>query len=589
MADYSFNPQFANLSGLQPLPAIDVTRGANLQFRPLDKIEIQSSRPELVAEGIAGAISNIAKGALGGITARYEKKEEEDERKLKFAHEIAVAEIKAGGDASKERREFISRNVGDARFPEMLKEYDEGVLGAKERLPSGFQPKKDIDNDFVTLTPVDTSSDTYGDPSLSPADATFVPSGTPEQQSKAVGNAVQLPVPDEAAPIQQPSPQEVTTATEGEINIPQPDLSRVSTQGQTLAPEEKPVVVETKVPQKPRSEWTPEERMANAPKIDYTQFPVPELPKVNMFRSEEEANQNQPANVYVRDSFGKLIKNPDYDVKLVDAGQNWKSWGLVDKRSGRISEETGKQQAYFREFDALDKSKLSELQREDKEIANQIKEQKKRDAPLLLSKAAEDNAQMLREVNLILDSVKEEGDEILGITGYGMSIIPGSKSREIRDSWNNLLAKMTLNGLTDLRLANPTGGALGNVSDKDTDLLKNASGNININFGNPETIKTKLIYLKNRLEDVQDRIISDDLWDSKKYKKPPTTWDIEGAYSKQNFTPIQDQAESPAQKQSQASVPAGYVKLISPQNKVVYSPPEKVEALISQRGYTKSE
>jgi hypothetical protein len=588
MADYSFNPQFANLSGLQPLPALDVTRGANLQFQPLDKIEIQSSRPELVAEGIAGAISNIAKGALGGITARYEKKEEKDERKLKFAHEIAVAEIKAGGDASKERREFISRNVGDARFPEMLKEYDEGVLGAKERLPSGFQPKKDIDNDFVTLTPADTSSDTYGDRSLSPADATFVPSGTPEQQSKAVGNAVQLPVPDEAAPIQQPSPQEVTTATEGEINIPPPDLSRVSTQGQTLAPEEKPVVVETKAPQKSIAEMNPEEIVKNAPPIDYTQYPTPELPQNNLFRTDEEAMQNQPANRYIRDSSGKLIKNPDYDIKIVTGDNNWKSWEVVEKRGKRIGEESSRQKSYFDQVDALNKAELSKLTQEDKKQKIEIASQKKKDAPSLLWKASEDNAQMLRQINFILDA-SDEDDSVLGVTGYGMSVIPGSKSREVRDSWDNVLAKMTLNALTDLREASPTGGALGNVSNQDTGLLKDAAGNININFGNKETIKTKLRYLKGKLEDVQDRITSDDLWDSKKYKKPPTTWDIEGAYSKQNFTPIQDQTESPAQKQSQASVPAGYVKLISPQNKVVYSPPEKVDALISQRGYSKAE
>jgi hypothetical protein len=588
MADYSFNPQFANLSGLQPLPAIDVTRGANLQFRPLDKIEIQSSRPELVTEGIAGAISNIAKGALGGITAKYEKEEEKDERKLKFAHEIAVAEIKAGGDASKERREFISRNVGDARFPEMLKEYDEGVLGAKERLPSGFQPKKDIDNDFVKLTPVDTSSDTYGDRSLSPADATFVPSGTPEQQSKAVGNAVKLPVPDEAAPIQQPSPQEVTTATEGEINIPPPDLSRVSTQGQTLAPEEKPVVVETKAPQKSIAEMNPEEIVKNAPPIDYTQYPTPELPQNNLFRTDEEAMQNQPANRYIRDSSGKLIKNPDYDIKIVTGDNNWKSWEVVEKRGKRIGEESSRQKSYFDQVDALNKAELSKLTQEDKKQKIEIASQKKKDAPSLLWKASEDNAQMLRQINFILDA-SDEDDSVLGVTGYGMSVIPGSKSREVRDSWDNVLAKMTLNALTDLREASPTGGALGNVSNQDTGLLKDAAGNININFGNKETIKTKLRYLKGKLEDVQDRITSDDLWDSKKYKKPPTTWDIEGAYSKQNFTPIQDQTESPAQKQSQASVPAGYVKLISPQNKVVYSPPEKVDALISQRGYSKAE
>lgn len=95
MADYSFSPQFANLSGLQPLPSIDVTRGAALQFQPLQAIQIQSSRPELVGEGIANAVSNIAKGALGGITAKWENEEERAKEKRKFAQEEKIAKIKA--------------------------------------------------------------------------------------------------------------------------------------------------------------------------------------------------------------------------------------------------------------------------------------------------------------------------------------------------------------------------------------------------------------------------------------------------------------------------------------------------------------
>lgn len=95
MADYSFSPQFANLTGLQPLPAIDVTRGGALQFQALQPIQVVSSRPELVAEGIAGAVSNIAKGALSGITAKWEKEERMDEEERKFAQEEKIARIKA--------------------------------------------------------------------------------------------------------------------------------------------------------------------------------------------------------------------------------------------------------------------------------------------------------------------------------------------------------------------------------------------------------------------------------------------------------------------------------------------------------------
>jgi hypothetical protein len=137
MADYSFSPQFANLSGLQPLPALDVTRGAALQFQPLQAIQIQSSRPELVAEGIAGAVSSIAKGALGGITARYEKKEEEDKEKRKYAHEIAIAGIRAKEldpylEALKTRKLVAETESAENRLDAVLPPLPSG---AKRRIP----------------------------------------------------------------------------------------------------------------------------------------------------------------------------------------------------------------------------------------------------------------------------------------------------------------------------------------------------------------------------------------------------------------------------------------------------------------------
>lgn len=95
MPDYSFTPQFANLSGLQPLQPIDVTRGGALQFQPLAPIEVLSSRPELVSQAIAGAVKDIGQGALSGITARWEKKEARDAEQRKYAHELNIAKTKS--------------------------------------------------------------------------------------------------------------------------------------------------------------------------------------------------------------------------------------------------------------------------------------------------------------------------------------------------------------------------------------------------------------------------------------------------------------------------------------------------------------
>ena len=94
MADYSINPQFANLSGLQPLQALDLTRGGSLQFQALAPIEVVSSKPELVAQGIAGAVQGIAQGALTGITAKWEKEESLAKEQRKYAHELELAGAK---------------------------------------------------------------------------------------------------------------------------------------------------------------------------------------------------------------------------------------------------------------------------------------------------------------------------------------------------------------------------------------------------------------------------------------------------------------------------------------------------------------
>jgi hypothetical protein len=233
MADYSFNPQFANLSGLQPLPAIDVTRGANLQFRPLDKIEIQSSRPELVAEGIAGAISNIAKGALGGITARYEKKEEKEKETRKFAQELLLEEAKQNTKNKQFIDELILKTTAEEGLAADLPEKITKIREAAQRLgmvhPSGNTPvekpsprKTSIDSDQVYPTPVYQATETE------------LPTATPVggwEPSKEVNLAEPPP---EVSPIQQPPPPVVTTQ-EDVINIPPPGIQRVSTQGTALA------------------------------------------------------------------------------------------------------------------------------------------------------------------------------------------------------------------------------------------------------------------------------------------------------------------------------------------------------------------
>lgn len=227
MADYSFSPQFANLAGLQPLPAVDVTRGAALQFQPLQQIEVPSARPELVTESIAGAISNIAQGALGGITARYEKKEAEEKEKRQFAQELLLEEAKQ----KTKNKQFLdelklkiaSEHGLEADVSERMAAVDEAAQRLGMVNPSGEVAETIPRRQKPSVTPVPV------EPELPSA----IPVGgwTPESESKDFTTQV---AETEVAP-QIPIPTAVAAPTLEEISIPSPNVQPASTQGLALS------------------------------------------------------------------------------------------------------------------------------------------------------------------------------------------------------------------------------------------------------------------------------------------------------------------------------------------------------------------
>jgi hypothetical protein len=219
MAEYSFSPQFANLTGLQPVPALDVTRGANLEFRPLDRIQIMSSQPELITQSIAGAVTDIAKGALGGITANFEKKEEEEKEKLKFAHELMLErEKRKTGMADFLQKEIMKKNIdlgAAADAPEIISEIESRVAGS---YPEIYGSK--------------TDSDTSEDRRLSPSPAAFADQDVIDQ-TKTLTNQVPLP---EEKPTPKPS-----------IEVIPPTIP-ISTQPPTAAPLSGLDLIESELP-----------------------------------------------------------------------------------------------------------------------------------------------------------------------------------------------------------------------------------------------------------------------------------------------------------------------------------------------------
>lgn len=297
MADYSFNPQFANLTGLQPLPTLDVTRGAALQFQPLQAIQIQSSRPELVTEGIAGAISDIAKGALGGITARYEKKEAEEKEERTFAQEEKIARIKAAQSLSEKdaQRAWEWKKMEEQN--KLIKERAKGVLPPDvqfedyESLPTEENQNTDTEN-YNSLTgellPEGTTLDEYGNIKEVPSEISQEDNKTgfvsPQDASSIALNVAGQIDPTTGLPLSA-LPEYLSASTgAGPIaplaEMPSLGLDRVETS--FIQPEKEQEIAATSAELKKISEVKPEPEK---------QIPAGQAKAVKYFQSQEKANE----------------------------------------------------------------------------------------------------------------------------------------------------------------------------------------------------------------------------------------------------------------------------------------------------------
>jgi len=135
---YKFNPQFANLGALQGLQPLDVTRKAEFQLQPLTYAPIQSSRPELVSEGISKGLIAAIGGITEGITAKYKSEQAKVEKLAERAHEKELAAIKAAPTAAEiayqqQRSDLLSQQIEAAKAKNEADVADAGF----NAIPSG--------------------------------------------------------------------------------------------------------------------------------------------------------------------------------------------------------------------------------------------------------------------------------------------------------------------------------------------------------------------------------------------------------------------------------------------------------------------
>lgn len=534
MADYSFNPQFANLTGLQPLPAIDVTRGGALQFQALQPIQVVSSRPELVAEGIAGAVSNIAKGALSGITAKWEKQEEEAKEKRKYAHELmlygAKEKLENADYFSKKEAEFIAENSGKPGFAKKYSEFKKAYSRFNEATPE-VSSKEDYDTTAEVTLPQDQ-------PDLK-ADFLTTSPDIPEERPGVFG--WKQPTRQALSAIPVYTAAEPSTASLE--NLPQPQVP--------------PSVVTTE--QKPLAG------------VDYTKYEQPPTP-TNQFETDAEA-QN------FADTLNKKLRqvNPDWIYEVTNLGKQdeWKTIKPVSIRKDRLSEEQTikkeivegqrEERKVSIEQEKLDIAKAKE-EREAKESEQQmaIRQQKVKDENKVLADHIETAATSLKELNDII-SIIEKNPYSVGAISSTVSMLPyNSDARRVRAKLETIQGGVAINALTAMRQASPTGAAVGNTSDKDMNLFKATEGTLDPDRATAEDILPVL-------KDI--------------YRKRLDIYNNSSKILKENnpeYAPPSISYPKPSKKKE--TTKAEKVSVISPDGKVGSIPKSQLEEAIS-KGY----
>ena len=109
---------------------------------------------------------------------------------------------------------------------------------------------------------------------------------------------------------------------------------------------------------------------------------------------------------------------------------------------------------------------------------------------------------VLNKVNKVIPDIN---DFTAGFGGALLSKIPGTKARDLKANIDTIVANLGFRELQDMRDNSPTGGALGQVSERELQLLNAAKQNLE-NSQTPEQLKENLEDLKAQLRLSKKRI-----------------------------------------------------------------------------------
>ncbi len=98
-----------------------------------------------------------------------------------------------------------------------------------------------------------------------------------------------------------------------------------------------------------------------------------------------------------------------------------------------------------------------------------------------------------RDINQSLDFIDETSGDIIGPTGFGsfLANLPNTDAKKLSVLLDGIKSQISIQSLQSMRDNSPTGGALGNVTERELDLLASSFGRID-QSGPPELLKERL-------------------------------------------------------------------------------------------------
>jgi hypothetical protein len=534
---YKVTPQFANLGALQGLQPLDVTRKATFEPRPLAPIEVYSSRPELVAQGLAQGIQSAVSGVTEGIKAHYSEKKELAKEERKFQQQVALEKEKRKTDDAdfydKELFKFDAQNAGKADYQENRSKIVSLIEERKASIPRG-------------ALKIQTSENKAEDKRIIDAEKPLSEQGmSVDDQGRVITNSVLLPdetIPTGNQPLQGTPEQRAAqeeearryeTPSETYAGVPDSVVAQDKELLNKLQSEEAKVQIDpvlagivppesTQQPVQPKVLSAMKPAIEQAvdsvpPKVDTKQLPKPDYPTGRLTTQQaQEVIKNTPTNAHW-----------ELSIKPLDGG--WNIIEPVSKFKEITSEQRARRSDWFKEKQDVRAENKAALE-------EQIKGLKIPEPLAPLKDQIETSATTVRDINQVLEILKENPGAVGKMSSYQAKLNPfQNDASTVRGLMNSIYSNVALGALINMRKASPTGAAVGNVTEKEMDLFKAAEGALDVDQLPSDIIIERLERIKDeRVKEINKASINIKQFDNSyeipkfKFEKPKKSGSIKG-------------------------------------------------------------